>query len=94
MDPFDVAFVKGVVAFVLAAGTGLTGFWLWLRARGKGQLELDRVAERLRQEHAEVQGELGARLLDLEERLDFAERLLAQQRQEPSLPQPRIPTPV
>lgn len=94
MDPFDVAFVKGVVAFVLAAGTGLTGFWLWLRARGKGQVELGRLVDHLRQENAGFQADLGARLLEIEERLDFAERLLSQERQDATLPEPRIPTPV
>jgi hypothetical protein len=94
MDPSDVAFVKGAITLVLVAGTGLTGFWLWLRARGKGQVELNRVVDGVREENAQFQAELGRRMVELEERLDFAERLLSQQQQEPSLPEPRVPTPV
>jgi len=35
MTPPDIAFIKAVIAFVLVAGTGMTAFWLWLRARAR-----------------------------------------------------------
>jgi hypothetical protein len=39
MDPSDIAFIKGVITFVLVAGTGMSAFWLWLRERRRGRPE-------------------------------------------------------
>jgi len=38
MTPPDIVFIKVVIAFVLVAGTGMTGLWLWLRARARAGL--------------------------------------------------------
>ena len=77
MDPTDVAFVKGAVAFVLLAGTGLSAMWIWMRARGRTLTKADRdVVEALRAENARVQSELETRIAALEEHVDFTDRLL------------------
>lgn len=94
MDPSDVAFIKGVIAFVLFAGTGMSTFWLWLRERGRGRPEVDRIVDALREENAALHAELGARVFELEERVDFVERRLVQAPKVEPLPQTRITTPV
>ena len=94
MDPTDVAFIKGVIAFVLFAGTGMSTFWLWHRERRRGQPELDKVVDVLREENAALQAELEARMLELDERVDFVERRLVQGPRAEPLPQSRLPTPV
>jgi hypothetical protein len=94
MDASTVAFVKGVIAFALLAGTGMTAFWLWLRARARPHPEFDRIVQDLREENAQLHAEFGARLAELEERLDFVERRLVQERAPAQLPSARIPTPV
>jgi hypothetical protein len=48
MDPSDIAFIKGAVAFALLAITGLSAYWLRLRAKalaGRDPLALDRVRD-------------------------------------------------
>jgi len=95
MDPNDVAFVKGVVAFLLVAGTGVGTFWLWLRSRAMPSGDFDSLLEGLRVEHAQSHADLAARMAELEERVDFAERQLVQERQVSRLPEPsETPTPV
>lgn len=94
MDPSDVAFIKGVIAFVLLAGTGMSTFWLWLRERRLGRPEVDKIVDELREENATLQAELGTRMLELEERVDFVERRLVQAPKVEPLPQSRITTPV
>ena len=95
MDPSDVVFVKAVIAFVLVAGTGVGTFWLWLRSRAGHPANLDRAIEGLREENAQLQAELAARMAELEERVDFTERRLVQERQAAPLPQPpKARTPV
>jgi len=94
MDPSDVAFIKGVIAFVLLAGTGMSTFWLWLRDRRRGRPEVDKIVDALRDENAALQAELVTRMLELEERVDFVERRLVQAPKVEPLPQSRIPTPV
>lgn len=88
MDPNDVAFVKGVISFMLVAGTGIGTFWLWLRSRAKAPSDFDSILEGLREEHAQIQADLSARMAELEERVDFAERQLVQGRQTARLPEP------
>lgn len=93
MDPSTIAFMKGAIAFVLVAGTGMTGFSLWLRERRRAIPGADHVAELLREENARFQAGVEARLAELEERLDFAERRLVQERGTPRLPEARPRTP-
>jgi hypothetical protein len=94
MDPSDIGFLKAVVAFALVAGTGLSAVRLWLRARTQPLPELDRIVEALREDNARLQAELGARMAELEERVDFAERRLVQEREAPRLPPSLLRTPV
>ena len=88
MDRSDVIFVEVMIAFVLVAGTSMGTFWLWLRSRARPPANLDKTIEGLREENAQFQAELMARMAELEERLDFAERRLFQERLAPPLPQP------
>lgn len=41
MDPTDIAFLKGAIAFVLLAGAGLSAVGLWLRARPRRLPQLE-----------------------------------------------------
>ncbi len=87
--PFWVTLPPGVtVIIVLAVVAGFVAiFWPLMRAlarriEGKAQSEpalLDEV-EQLRHRLSDVEG-LQGRIAELEERVDFAERLLAQKRQ-------------
>jgi hypothetical protein len=94
MDADTVAFAKAMIVILVFAGIGMGTFWLWLRARARPHPEIDRLVEDLRAENAHLHAELGARLAELEERLDFAERRLVQERAPAPLPSARIPTPV
>ena len=56
---------------------------------------MDKIIEALREENAQLQAELGTRMAELEERIDFAERRLVQERQASRLPEPpKARTPV
>jgi uncharacterized protein HemX len=95
MNPGDIFFVKAVIVVVLAAGTGLTGFWLWLRARARATPDLSKLIDAVREENAQLQADLSARMAELEERVDFTERRLVQEREPVRLPQPlKARTPV
>ena len=95
MSPGDIFFVKAVIAFVLVAGTGMTGFWLWLRARARATPDLSKLLDSVREENAQLQADLNARMAELEERVDFTERRLVQEREPVRLPQPpKARTPV
>jgi hypothetical protein len=94
VNPSDVAFLKGVIAFVLIAGTGMSAFWLWLRERRRGRPDVGKIVDAVREENATLQADLEARILELEERVDFVERRLVQAPKVEPLRQPRITTPV
>jgi hypothetical protein len=95
MSPGDIFFVKAVIVCVLVAGTGMTGFWLWLRARARAAPDLSKLVASVREENAQLQADLSARMAELEERVDFTERRLVQERQPVRLPQPpKARTPV
>lgn len=79
---------EGAMAVVVAASLGLLA---WRRQRAlrqlpstiTGEARLDRIEE-LESRVAELEATQG-RMLELEERLDFAERLLVRQREAPGL---------
>ena len=95
MSPPDIVFIKAVIAFVLLAGTGMTGFWLWLRARGRAAPDLNKLLDSVREENAQLETDLRARMGELEERVDFVERRFVQERDVAQLPKPaKARTPV
>ena len=95
MSPPDIVFIKAVIAFVLLAGTGMTGFWLWLRARGRAAPDLSKLLDSVREENAQLEVDLTARMAELEERVDFVERRFVQEKDAARLPQPaKARTPV
>jgi len=94
MEKADIVFIKSVIAFLLLAGTGMSAFWLWLRERRRGRPETDKLVEALREENATAQADLAARIVELEERVDFMERRLVQAPKPDPLPQRRVTTPV
>jgi hypothetical protein len=94
MDQSTIAFVKGVIAFLLVAGTGAGLFWLWLRSRAHPSPDLERMIDGVREENAYLHSDLMARMAELEERIDFAESRLVQDRESSRLPSPLERTPV
>ena len=89
-DPSDIAFIKGVIAFFLVAGTGFAAWstWLHYRTRGLPPADLEPTIQALRDDAARLEAELGERIVELEERLDFVERRLVQERDPQRLPPP------
>jgi hypothetical protein len=95
MTPSDIVFFKAIIAFLLLAGTGMTAFWMWLRARGRAAPDLNKLLDAVHEENAQFQADLSARMAELEERVDFTERRMVQEREPARLPQPPKPrTPV
>lgn len=95
MHPDDIVFIKVIIAFVLVAGTGMTGFSLWLRARARAAPDLSKFIDSVREENAQLEADLSARIAELEERVDFTERRAVQERDAARLPQPpKARTPV
>jgi hypothetical protein len=89
-----IDFVKAAIAFVLVAGTGTGVFWLWLRERRRTLPGPDEALEALREENARYQAEVETRLNEFEERIDFVERRLVQEKGRARLPEARPKTPV
>jgi hypothetical protein len=94
MDPSTVAFIKGVIAFLLVSGTGMAGVWLWLRIRSTVRTDAQPVIDALRDEHARLEAEMGSRMAELEDRVDFVERRLVQGKPPTNLPPRPERTPV
>jgi hypothetical protein len=94
MGPQVVAFTEGIVTLVVFAGIGLTGFWLWSHHRGRPQPDPERVLDVLREDNAQLHADLGARITELEDRLDFVERRMVRAGGQGQAPSTRIPTPV
>ena len=59
MSPSDIVFVKAVIGFVLLAGTGMIGFWLWLRARARAAPDLSKFLDSVREENTQLEADLG-----------------------------------
>ena len=93
MDPADVGFIKAVVAFIVVATTGFGMVRVWLRVRYPSRTPDQRVLEAAQEENANLRANIEARIAELEERLDFTERRLLQERSRRSL-ESEAPTPV
>ena len=87
-------FFRFLIVFLLTAGIGMGAFWLWLRERRRTVPATHHALEALREENAQLQAQLEARLGDFEERLDFVERQLVRERDRTRLPETRPKTPV
>jgi hypothetical protein len=95
MDPADIAFIKGALAFVLLAGTGLSAYWIRLKGRHLAATRGEDLFEAQREENARLRAEVDARVAELEERVDFVERRLIQEHERPRLPgPPQVRTPL
>ncbi|HKV75181.1 MAG TPA: hypothetical protein VJN95_11720 [Gemmatimonadales bacterium] len=95
MDPSTIAFVKGIVAIVVAVAVPVAGYAAVVAARAiwvkgePGKLgdvgAIQDELEQLRARVAELEAMPG-RVAELEERVDFSERLLARQHEPDRLP--------
>lgn len=96
MSPQVIAFLEGVVAFVVVAGAGLTALSLWLRERRRtlpvaDHVELAKLKQDSEQHAAALEdaqstlASQAAQIAELQERVDFAERMLAQARDRAAL---------
>ena len=94
MDHADIAFVKGVIAFLLLSGTSMTGLWLWFRLRATYRGDAQAMIDALKDEHARLEAEMASRMAELEDRVDFVERRLVQGRPPTNLPPHKERTPV
>ena len=94
MDPSDIAFVKGAIAFLLVSVTGMTGLWLWFRLRATYRSDAQPAIDALKDEHARLEAEMASRMAELEDRVDFVERRLVQGRPPTNLPPHKERTPV
>ncbi|HTH65548.1 MAG TPA: hypothetical protein VL563_12750 [Gemmatimonadales bacterium] len=94
MDPSTVAFIKGVIAFLMVSGTGMAGCWLFFRLRATYRADRTTEIDALRDENARLEAELGSRMAELDERVDFVERRLVQERPPRKLPERPERTPV
>lgn len=89
MDEDILVIVAAAVTTLSGIGALLTAWWLWLRNKAQRSLapedvaHLKRAVEDLRLDVDALQRELTDSQQELHERLDFAERLLAQKRDEP-----------
>lgn len=84
MEFLAPALVISIITLTLGATFVLRGpLGKALADRIGGRARDDAPIERLNQEVAELRGEMA----EVQERLDFAERLLAQQRERPGLPE-------
>ena len=94
VDPSTVAFLKGLTAFVVVAGTIMGGIWLSFHIRAKYRSVPNSAIDALRDESARLEAELGSRMAELEDRVDFVERRLVQGKPHVNLPPKPERTPV
>jgi hypothetical protein len=91
MDPGTLSAVQGFAAvsmILMMVALGVTGLrWVWQRTGRPATPDADTVAQL--QAALARHEEQEHRMAELEERVDFSERLLAQQNQPAKLEQPR-----
>jgi hypothetical protein len=74
-----------VFAVSIISGASVFAYWLSLRAKRQGRSEALLARNAIRDELTTLRAELESQLVALEERVDFAERILANQRQLPQI---------
>jgi Flp pilus assembly protein TadB len=70
--------IIAVVSVSIIAGATLFGYWLSLGARREARRSRSLEAEQLQADLEAIRADLGAQIAELQDRLEFAERLLAQ----------------
>ena len=85
MSPSDVYDIIMATMFGLILPFGMTGLILYARARAR---RIEREGAQVDPELVAEMDQLRVRLSDVEERLDFAERMLAHHGERPELPAP------
>jgi ABC-type Zn2+ transport system substrate-binding protein/surface adhesin len=85
---------EAVIVFVLTAGTGMAAWWMWLRVRYRSRPAAEQIVDTLREENGQLRADLEARMAELENRVDFTERRLVQERSPNRLPGSTARTPV
>jgi len=93
MDPSTAAFFRGLTGFVVLAGTIMGGIWLYFNIRAKYRAPNSAI-DALRDDNARLEAELGSRMAELEDRVDFVERRLVQGKPPVNLPPKPERTPV
>ena len=87
MDSHIADLLIVTVAVAIPSAAMVFAYWLRLRAqRTSGPATLE--TQELRAELEALRADLGGQLAELHERVDFAERLLAQSREPQALPRP------
>ncbi|HEY2805330.1 MAG TPA: hypothetical protein VGI92_05670 [Gemmatimonadales bacterium] len=86
--------MKAIISLVVLGGGALSFYSLRLRHRTRLTSDLEREMESLNEENAQERSAYEARLAELEERVDFVERRLAQGREEPRRIERPLSTPV
>jgi hypothetical protein len=87
MDPSTARFIQYCTAFILVSGTVMTGIRLWFKYRHLPPGSDPEILA-LRDEQARLEADLGSRIMELEQRLDFVERRLVQEQRPARLPEP------
>ena len=88
MDRAVSDIIIAVLSISILSSAALFGYWLSLRARREARRERAIGTEQLQADLEAVRADLGAQIAELQERLDFAERLLAQGPSRPALERP------
>lgn len=89
MDRAVSDIIIAVVSISIISSAVLFGYWLSLRARREARRERSIDTKQLQADLDAVRADLGAQIAELQERLDFTERLLAQSTSRPALERPR-----
>ena len=91
MDPGTLSAIQGFAAItmiLMTAAVGVTALrWVWLRTGRRPAVDVGQAADL--QAALERIEEQERRVAELEERVDFSERLLAQQNDQAKLERPR-----
>lgn len=93
MDEWLARILTVTYPTVIACGTALAIYWLKLRSDRRLQERRGADIEQLADELDRLRGEQAAAIAELQERLDFTERVLTQERLG-RIEEPRTPTPV